>query len=152
MVVAKGEGDFYWEELEEGTIRSVDLSDNITCCLQSTGCTLDTQVVVAKSDGSFYWEELAEGANRSVDLSGDSLTVTCHMGGSTDVSSGGSSGGAGAAEAAGSPSSGKAEPASAIDMSVDMDAAKELNPAFNVQVCRFEGCFCCGSDIMGPGS
>lgn len=95
------------------------------------------QVVVAKGDGSFYWEELAVGVNRALDVAGEPLAVTCHMGGDTDVSAGGS----GASAAAPAPAASSAaepvassDPPSAIDMSVDMDAAQELNPAFNMQV------------------
>lgn len=79
------------------------------------------QVVVAKGDGSYHWEELAGDANRTVDVGGGALSVTCHMGGGTEVSS---SVGSGSSD----------ERPSAIDMSVDMDAAQELNPAFGMQV------------------
>lgn len=88
------------------------------------------QVVVIRGDGSPWWEETA---NRTFDVpeAGDGLAVTCHMGGdgATDVAAGG-----------GSPAAALAKPSrddgfhSAIDMSVDMDDARKLNPAFNVQV------------------
>ena len=76
-------------------------------------------MVVAKGDGSFHWEEAA---NRMVDVASSQLSVMCRMSGETEVSSDGSS-----------SASGNERP-SAIDMSVNMDAAKELNPAFGVQV------------------
>lgn len=93
---------------------------------------LHNQVVVAKGDGSFYWEELAGDANRTVDVSGKPLSVTCHMGGDTEVS--GSGGGGSGTTAAQQSASQPGDRPSAIDMSVDMDAARELNPSFSVQV------------------
>lgn len=96
------------------------------------------QVVVAKGDGSFYWEELADNANRTLDVAGDALTVTCHMGGDTDVLAAGDAAPTAATPAPAGPAAeqptASADPPSVIDMSVDMDAAQELNPAFCVQV------------------
>ena len=90
------------------------------------------QVVVAKGDGSYHWEELAGDANRTVDVGGGALSVTCHMGGGTEVSSSVGSGSSDAPQPAAQP--GGDQRPSAIDMSVDMDAAQELNPAFGTQV------------------
>jgi hypothetical protein len=99
-----------------------ELQQHLNQGSQSCACTPHAlQVVVAKGDGSYHWEELAGDANRTVDVGAGALSVTCHMGGGTEVSSSVGSG------------SGDERP-SAIDMSVDMDAAQELNPAFGTQV------------------
>ncbi len=98
-----------------------------SCATLAASCL---QVVVIRGDGSPWWEETS---NRTFDVpeAGDGLAVTCHMGGdgATDVAAGG-----GSAAAAPAKPSRDDEFHSAIDMSVDMEDARKLNPAFNVQV------------------
>jgi hypothetical protein len=116
---------------------------------------VEFKVVVIRGDGSAWWEE-TENRTLEVPEAGDGLAVTCHMGGAgaTEVEAAG--GGTARAPAAGNPdpaaespaetATSDDEPASAIDMSVDMDAAHELNPAFNMQA-SYDGAE--GSEVQG---